>query len=147
MMIDDFTFIPAGAVADISLMGYNVYRDGVKANEDTVEDNMYTDEESPSGDHSYVVTALYDKGESRASNIVNLTTSGIGDAALDGVRITVEGRTIVVTGAEGRLVSITSVDGKVLTTATAGVRESHTVGVAGVYLVSINGEGVKVIVR
>ncbi len=147
MMIDDFTFIPAGAVADISLMGYNVYRDGVKANGDTVEDNTYTDEESPSGDHSYVVTALYDKGESRASNIVNLTTSGIGDAALDGVRITVEGRTIVVTGAEGRQVSITSVDGKVLATATAGVRESHTVGVAGVYLVSINGEGVKVIVR
>ncbi len=51
------------------------------------------------------------------------------------------------TGAEGRQVSITSVDGKVLATATAGVRESHTVGVAGVYLVSINGEGVKVIVR
>ncbi|MCM1067513.1 MAG: choice-of-anchor J domain-containing protein [Muribaculaceae bacterium] len=147
MMIDDFSFIPDGAVADITLMGYNVYCDGGKINDAAVEDNTFTDNVSASGEHSYVVTAIYDKGESRASNIVELTTSGVGSIALDGVSVAVEGRTIAVLGAEGHTVTIAATDGKVLASATAGARMAHTVGAAGVYLVSIEGNTFKVVVR
>ena len=128
-------------------MGYNVYCDGGKINDAAVEDNTFTDNVSASGEHSYVVTAIYDKGESRASNIVELTTSGIGDITLDGVCVTVEARTIAVLGANGRTVTIAATDGRVLTTATAGARLAHTVAASGIYLVTIDGNTYKVVVR
>lgn len=147
MMIDDFTFIPAGAASDIALMGYNVYCDGLRINDAAVEDNTFTDTVSPSGNHTYAVTALYDKGESRGSNTVNLTLSGVNDVTLADVAVKVSGRTITVTGAEGRTVGITATDGKLLTTATAGAIFTHTVGIAGVYIVNIDGKSVKVAVK
>jgi len=56
------------------LLGYNVYRDGIMINDDTVLDTVYEDEEVVNGQtYQYFVTALYDEGESEPSNTAEVT--------------------------------------------------------------------------
>lgn len=91
--IDDVTYTPAGTVTDITLQGYNVYRDGTKINDAVVAGTEYTDNAvDTSVEHTYVVTAIYQKqGESRASNkVVVKGTSGIGDIEADRVVVSQE---------------------------------------------------------
>ncbi|MDE6353789.1 MAG: hypothetical protein K2L56_01810, partial [Prevotella sp.] len=84
-LVDDVTYIPAGvSAADLSLVGYNIYRDGVKLNAEPVAETSYTDADAANGEHSYVVTVVYDKGESAASNILTLSvTSGISSISVE----------------------------------------------------------------
>lgn len=68
LFIDDVTFIPDTlARQDITLQGYNIYRNGVRLNEALIMQNTYTDTADGS-DAVYTVTAVYDKGESASSN-------------------------------------------------------------------------------
>ena len=65
---------------------YNIYRDGVKLNAEPVGETRYTDATATDGEHSYVVTVVYDKGESAASNIVTLSVlSGISSVSVETV--------------------------------------------------------------
>lgn len=84
-LVDDVTYTPAGAsAADLSLIGYNIYRDGVKLNAEPVGETSYTDATATDGEHSYVVTVVYDKGESAASNIVEISVlSGISSVSAE----------------------------------------------------------------
>ncbi len=84
-LVDDVTYTPAGAsAADLSLVGYNIYRDGVKLNAEPVAETSYTDAVGTVGEYSYVVTVVYDKGESAASNILTLSvTSGISSISVE----------------------------------------------------------------
>lgn len=76
-LIDDITFLPdSSAAQQLTLAGYNIYRDGVKVNSAPVQGTEFTDTEG--GEHSYTVTAVYDKGESRFSNTTKTKpTTGI----------------------------------------------------------------------
>jgi hypothetical protein len=57
-----------------TVSGYNVYRDGDRINEETVNETEYTDTDVINSiTYSYYVTALYDEGESERSNIVRAT--------------------------------------------------------------------------
>ena len=87
LMIDDVTYETNGGVpTDLSLIGYNIYRDGVKLNAEPVGETRYTDATATDGEHSYVVTVVYDKGESAASNIVTLSVlSGISSVSVETV--------------------------------------------------------------
>lgn len=67
-LIDDITFLPdSSAAQQLTLVGYNIYRDGVKVNSTPVQGNQFTDTVG-GGQYTYTVTAVYDKGESRFSN-------------------------------------------------------------------------------
>ena len=67
-LIDDVTFLPdSSAAQQLTLVGYNIYRDGVKVNSTPVQGNQFTDTVG-GGQYTYTVTAVYDKGESRFSN-------------------------------------------------------------------------------
>ncbi len=69
MLFDDFTFVPdSTGKQDITLSGYNVYRDGVKITATPVTTTTLTDA-GTTGSHVYHVTAVYDKGESVLSNV------------------------------------------------------------------------------
>ena len=59
------------------LLGYNVYRDGVMINTDLVEELEYLDEDLEDGTYTYHVTAVYDEGESEASNSVEVVIEDI----------------------------------------------------------------------
>jgi len=55
------------------LMGYNVYRDAQKINQDYIESTSFLDEDLPAGTYEYYVTSVYSVGESEPSNIVSVS--------------------------------------------------------------------------
>lgn len=149
LMVDDVTYIPAGATTNLEIVGYNVYRDGVKINEATVEECEYVDANVEDGKtYNYVVTAVYNKGESAASNIVSVaaSVSGLDSILAAGVAVKVVDRNIVITGAAGQAVAVYTVDGKTLY---AGRGEAKTVVAAhqGVYVVKAGNTVKKVLVK
>lgn len=83
LLMDDFTFIPdSTGRQNIVLRGYNVYRDGVKINEDVVTTTSY-DVASDAGNHLYHVTAVYDAGESALSNLAVTNPTGIDSTVVE----------------------------------------------------------------
>ncbi len=54
------------------LLGYNAYRDDVKLNQDIIGSTSYVDENLLNGTYDYYVKAVYDDGESEASNTVEV---------------------------------------------------------------------------
>ena len=143
LMIDDITFTRLEGF-DGELKGYNVYCDGVKLNDAPVAEASYLHVPADDAAHTYHVTAVYDKGESELSEPVTIDQSGIGAVLAVGLKVAVEGRSIVVTGAADNLVTINAVDGKPLHAAKGDARVSVA---PAVYLVTADGKTVKVIVR
>lgn len=147
--VDDVTYIPAGASAgDLSLVGYNIYRDGVKINEAPVEETTYTDAAVTDGEHSYVVTVVYDKGESKASNVVviNFTATGINDIAAKASNISIDNNAITIANAEGLNVSVYTADGKAVYNA-AGSSLTTIPVKRGMYIVKVGKETLKAVVK
>lgn len=146
-MVDDINFTPAGPGAGLTLVGYNVYRDGVKINETPVEEPSFTDSEVDGGNHSYVVSVVYDKGESAPSNSADVIVTGIEGVVDSMSAVSVEGRAIVVSNAEGMQVTIVAMDGKIIyNTKATSDRVKYEVE-SGLYVVSVSGKATKVIVR
>lgn len=82
LMLDDVTFIPAeGEAANLSIVGYNVYRDGVLVNGEPLAECEFTDGAQAGEDHEYAVVTVYDKGTS-APEFVSYT-SGIDSVEAD----------------------------------------------------------------
>lgn len=150
LMIDDVTYIPGGAsAADLALVGYNVYRDGVKLNAEPVEETTYTDASVTEGEYSYVVTVVYDKGESKISNVVTITVSnatGIDGIAANTTKVSVNNKTITVANADGKNVSICTIDGKMVYN--ANCQDAANVHVEnGIYIVKVGNTVVKTVVK
>lgn len=142
LMVDDVTFIPAGGVsADLSIVGYDIYRNGEKVNAEPVAECEYTDAAGKAGD-VYQVTVIYNKGVSAGSNEAAATSAL--DELTAGVKVATAQSTIIVTGAEGLDVTVVAVDGKVLYAA----KGDATVAVeTGVYVVKAGDKIVKVLVK
>lgn len=76
--IDDVTYTGKGTPAKMTIVGYNVYRNGEKINSDVVTDLQFTDTElQTSATTSYVVTAVYDRGESKPSPVYSYNMTGV----------------------------------------------------------------------
>lgn len=148
LFVDDISFVPAeGPAADLTLKGYNVYRDGAKLNGQPVAQTSFVDTEFPSsGSPEYFVTAVYEGGESAPSNRVSVSYSGIAGVEADGsVAVRVEARDIVVTGS-GAPVAVVAADGRVMAVAEAAPVVRTTV-LPGVYVVRTGATARKVVVR
>ena len=130
------------------LIGYNVYRNGNKLNDELVTEPTFTDAKpSSERDHSYYVTAVYDKGESRRSNeaLIRLV-SGIGLTGAADVTIRTSTGAIIVNGVANDVVTVAGVDGRVLRTVDA--QGSVRIAVEpGVYIVNVAGVTAKVLVK
>lgn len=148
LFVDDVTFTPSAATGELAIEGYNIYRDGEKVNDAPVTATSFTDPVLADGSHTYVVSTVYDRGESRVSNAVTVSSSGITDVVLpDDVTVAVEGGEIIVTGAEGHSVAVYTVDGRsVFTTSAAPAVLNIPVG-TGLYLVKAASVVTKVIVK
>lgn len=99
VLVDDITFIPAESVPEeINLQGYNIYRNGIKINEELVQNNEYTDENVTNGqNYVYQITAVWDKGESGLSNAVNITaTTSIDESLEDTIKIYAANKSIII---------------------------------------------------
>ncbi|MBU1368337.1 MAG: carboxypeptidase regulatory-like domain-containing protein [Bacteroidetes bacterium] len=118
-----------------ALIGYNIYRDAIKINTDPVIGETFTDLGlARNTTFAYYVTAVFDEGESPASNTENVTTKGVGTA--DGVVYDflsgdpIEGASVRVQGPEGTYVMTTNADG-----------EYSTLAYAGTYDVNVTADG------
>ncbi|MDE7408909.1 MAG: choice-of-anchor J domain-containing protein [Muribaculaceae bacterium] len=103
LLVDDITYIPAGSTpVQLDLMGFNVYRDSQRLNEELIADNSYEDYDvEPASSHTYQVTAVWDKGESRLSEPATILVS-TGIAGLDDYELTISGLKGLIRIAGGR---------------------------------------------
>ncbi len=148
LMIDDVTYSPAGAINDIQLLGYNVYRDGVKLNDALLEECEFTDPTVEAAKiYNYVVTAVYNRGESGASNTVVINDlSGIESIYGTALTITATRGAIVVTGAVGHDVAVYTVDGKTIYSG-AGAAKTVIPAPQGIYVVKAGPAVKKLLVK
>ena len=65
---------------DLTILGYNVYRDGQRVNDTMLTDPKFTDT-GYGADSKWYVTVVYDMGESGASNLIG--TSGVATVTAD----------------------------------------------------------------
>jgi len=109
LFIDDFTYRAYNGSTDgYTLVGYNVYRNGEKVNDEPIPTNAYTDTNLEFVDGLvYTVTAVYVEGESGYSNEVLITH----DTGIQGVN----------SDSNAAVIGIYSVDGKVLSTPQQGI--------------------------
>lgn len=143
LMIDDVTFIPGNKFADVNIIGYNIYRNGEKLNAEPEAECEYIDANAPAGDLAYVVTVVYDKGESAASNEATISFSSLDDI-ISGLSISTEPGKIIVKGAEGIDVIVVATDGKVLYSAKG---DATIATLPGIYVVKAGQKVVKVAVK
>lgn len=149
MVLDDVTYTPGTGLPDeLSLIGYNVYRDGTKITSTPVAGTTYADNTAGDNGHYYAVTAVYGTGESRFSNVVSVgDVSGIDAVAASGVSVVARHNAIVIGKAEGRDIVVSSVAGGVVY---AGKATTATVTVpvaAGLYIVKVGNAAKKITVK
>ncbi len=146
-MVDDVTYAPYQSATKEMLKGYNIYRDAQKINDTPVTDLTFTDRNVGIGDHTYVVTAIFDNEESNISNLATavVSISGIGQTTMENqVTVKAEAGIIVVTGNVEAMVYTT--DGKLVGSMAAAPRATLSV-VPGFYIVKAGDNVVKLSVR
>ena len=147
LMVDDVTFTPASADAELEVEGYNVYRDGKRINDATVPSTSYADVLTDAASHVYTVTTLYrQRGESMFSNEATPELMGVTDAAAQGIRISAVAGEIVVRGAYGMDIAVYGIDGR-LVAQTAGTGHDTIAVAAGTYIVKAGATVSKLTVR
>lgn len=149
LFVDDIRFSPKnGKAAESTLTGYNIYRDGVKLSADAIGGTSFTDGDVTTGStHRYVVTALYDEGESNPSNEVEVScTSGIGNVDATNVNITAATGEIIVEGADGAQITVVAADGR-LAAAVTGAQRTVIPATPGIYVVIVGDKAVKLAVK
>ena len=145
IMLDDFCYIP-GNTPDLKLLGYDIYRDGIKLNKETVKETSYVDREvEKNRDFRYNVVASYQTGLSAGSNTLTLSTSSIIDVK-EGIIISGGKGKVEITGGDGLSFEIFSMDDIV---AYRGVSDGDVmVSLSpGIYIVRAGEKIVKVLVR
>lgn len=143
-MIDDITFTPSGSYRPLDLKGYDVYRDGVKLNEQPVTEGSYLDTDVPVGKHTYHVVAVYGEGNSELSAPVKLETSSLTGVEASGVKVTGLHGAIRVSAPADATVNVYSTDGCEIY---KGVGSGLIHTTAAVYLVKVNRAVYKTIVK
>ena len=146
LMIDDISY--TSALYDLKVAGYNVFRDGVKMNDEPLTSPEFTDYDVESGKtYSYSVSVVYNRGESDDTDEIQVEyTTGIDAAdAADSKVYASDGR-IVVDNAGQTTVAVYGVDGALVATSKTSGRSEIKVA-RGVYLVKVGGKTTKVFVR
>ncbi len=145
-MVDDVSLrLKSCDLVELNLLGYNVYRDGVKVNEMPVNATLFTDDKADSDAHRYMVTAVYKEGESTPSNEAGVGAGIIGIGS-DGVMIYGVRGGVVIKGADGMDVTVSSLVGHTWFEGTVPADGRISLP-AGVYAVTLNGRSAKVMVK
>ena len=148
LLIDDLTYTPAGNTTEAHLLGYNIYRNDIRLNEQPLTETELNDIPEDDGDYYYNVTAVYSEGESPYSNTVTVADfSEVENVSVaDNCSINVENNTIVVTCATQTVALVYAPDGRLL-------REANVAGkafipmVSGIYIVKAGKKTKTVIIK
>lgn len=149
LLIDDITYIPVGAVAEeLSLLGYNMYRNGQRVNEEPIPESIWTDETTVKGEsYTYRVTAVYDKGESLYSNELTTTNTAITDVAAAEVIIRTSAGRISIEGAQGLHVAVYTMDGRCLLSQSGRAKMQIAAPNGNYYVVKVGNRSTTVLVK
>ena len=142
-MFDDVTYTPA---QDIVINGYNIYRNGVKINDEPINGTEYADIAPMDGVLEYCVTAVYNIGESRPSESTSIVMDGVNDIAFSTLSVSVDGKDIIVSGAMGQTIEIFAANG-ILIESISGKDNAKATVSSGIYLVRCAQRVFKVTVR
>ncbi|MGI6223822.1 MAG: CARDB domain-containing protein [Prevotella sp.] len=147
LFLDDITYTPLyGSTTQLTLNGYNVYRDGELIG--TTKNTTFVDENAATSQHTYLVTVNWQEGESNPSNpYVNDVVDGVDEiSSLSGATVFGGKQCIRIVNAGGMPVSIFTTGGARVYS--GRVADQKTVNVAeGIYLVQIGNKTTKVVVR
>lgn len=136
MCLDDVTFTPGNGIpANLTLEGYNVYRDGVKLNDSPLTSTDFADRLPDEYAHSYSVSAVYNHGESRATDrvVASVGQAGISDATPGAVKVAAGEGMITVENAAGMSLRLYSADG-VLRHSSTGTGHDTIATAPGIYV-------------
>jgi len=109
MHIDEFKYESAPTPLTVVFKGYNVYRNGVRINDELLTSLSFRDTPDAT-DATYTVRAVYDKGEAAHSNPVTIS-----ELSLDGIYVDVDPETQAVYDLQGRRV-YTMTEGEIYVT-------------------------------
>lgn len=147
LMLDDVTYVPASErPVELQLLGYNVYRDNVKVNDAAVTSTVFTHPLTDAAEHLYHVTALYDKGESAASNKVSTITGAVEAVDAPTYTVSTASGVIAIANAQERAISVYGADGRPVYSG-EGTAMTLVRVTSGVYLVAVGTEVTKVAVK
>ena len=139
-MVDDVTYIPGG----LTVKGYNIYRDGsLLANVDASATSYSI--EGVEGIHDYVVTVVYEIGESGASNKVSAGTAGIQNVNGSTAVVTSRNGHIYVQNACGKSIEIYTLSG-VRVFAVSGRDNADATVAPGAYAVKVGNDAFNIVV-
>jgi len=145
LFVDDFSYIAEGSELNLEHKGYNLYRDDVKVAILGATEVSTLDIPKTEAAYRYHITAVYNRGESRPSNVAEVDYSaGIIDAASAQPIVSGLEGMIEVRNADGLPVSIYAVDGKAVH---AGTGNATVALASGVYTVRVASASYKVLVR
>ncbi|MDE6512585.1 MAG: choice-of-anchor J domain-containing protein, partial [Muribaculaceae bacterium] len=119
LFLDDFTFKTAGVLpADTELTGYNFYYNGELHQECSDGHLMQSASHVPEEDgiYEYRVSAVYNHGESRATEPIEVDFHRTSIAEIEGTGITLEcnDQVLTVTAPEGTTISVIDITGRVI---------------------------------
>lgn len=140
-MVDDISYVPGG----MGIKCYNIYRDGELIESVNANTTSYTDDINDGLPHNYVVTVVYEAGESGASNVVSSIATGI-ETVTTGTTITGKDGYISIRNAAGKKISIYSVDGKKMFS-TINEENVDAVMRGGVYIVKVGDDTYSITVK
>lgn len=148
MFLDDLTYTPLNSsYTDVSLTGYNIYKNGQLLGNVGSDVTTYTDDNSSAKGDSYTVTAVYEEGESNGTtpyvspdDATGITTSQNATSSVMGgkgfIKVLTANETVRVFNASGKLLAKLNPGNNAMVSLPAGV-----------YIVCGEGHAVKVTVR
>lgn len=145
--VDDITF--KQSTEKIDLLGYNVYRNGEKLNEEPIEACTWSDSSLEPAKYAYHVEAVYAQGLAPLSEPYEVTVNavaGLGD--LDAAAVSVSGGVgvIAISGADGIAYAISNSQGMIVSQA-VGTGSDAVAARPGVYVVKVADKAFKVVVK
>ena len=147
-MLDDITYTPLyGSKSKLAFKGYNVYRDD-QLLASGITETTYTDQPELNRDHVYTVTAVWEEGESNASNSFEGLVTKID--ALPGaadLKVFTRKGSIRIQGQAGQTLSLTNAAGQQIFNGTTRTDETTLRVAPGVYLVTVGQFTYKMIVK
>lgn len=152
LLIDNLSYVdPSAEISNLTILGYNIYCNGQKVNNDVVTETTYNYEfDADQTTLSFNVTVVYSEGESTFSNTVTITTDNVGIDDINSLGINIYGQNnyIKIENVAGRMVNVYTIDGKAVYNAKATDNDILIPANLGVYIVNIdNKASCKVFVR
>lgn len=144
LMIDDVEYTPG--FTDLELLGYNIYRDGIKLNSEPVAELSFTDNSGEPA-KKYGVTAVYDfDGESEM--VTRDVTSGIeGIQNSQNVKVLTSSNGLILYNAKGNNAAVYDVAGQIVANVSISTNKQAINLPKGSYLLKIGNKTRKVLVR